>query len=74
VPAYNEGMVIQPALRSLLLLDYPNYEVLVIDDGSSDDTYEKSLGFTETKENMESLTRFCADYVEERTSYPVAAD
>lgn len=43
VPAYNEGMVIQAAIRSLLLLDYPNYEVLVIDDGSSDDTYEKSL-------------------------------
>ncbi|MDD4977805.1 MAG: glycosyltransferase family 2 protein [Gallionella sp.] len=43
VPAYNEGMVIQAAVRSLLLLDYPNYEVLVIDDGSSDDTYEKSL-------------------------------
>jgi biofilm PGA synthesis N-glycosyltransferase PgaC len=43
VPAYNEGMVIQPAIRSLLLLDYPNYEVLVIDDGSTDDTYEKSL-------------------------------
>jgi len=43
VPAYNEGPVIQPALRSLLLLDYPNYEILVIDDGSTDDTYEKAL-------------------------------
>lgn len=43
VPAYNEGPVIQPALRSLLLLDYPNYEILVVDDGSSDDTYEKAL-------------------------------
>jgi biofilm PGA synthesis N-glycosyltransferase PgaC len=43
VPAYNEGLVIQAAIRSLLDLDYPNYEVLVIDDGSSDDTYEKSM-------------------------------
>jgi poly-beta-1,6 N-acetyl-D-glucosamine synthase len=43
VPAYNEGPVIQAAVRSLLLLDYPNYEVLVIDDGSTDDTYEKAL-------------------------------
>lgn len=43
VPAYNEGPVIQQALRSLLLLDYPNYEILIIDDGSSDDTYEKAL-------------------------------
>ena len=44
VPAYNEGPVIEAAIRSLLKLDYPNYEVLVVDDGSSDDTYEKALG------------------------------
>lgn len=43
VPAYNEGLVIQPAIRSLLQLDYPNYEILVVNDGSSDDTYEKAL-------------------------------
>lgn len=43
VPAYNEGVVIQPAIRSLLLLDYPNFEILVIDDGSTDDTYEKAM-------------------------------
>lgn len=43
VPAYNEGPVIQAALRSLCLLDYPNFEIVVVDDGSSDDTYEKAL-------------------------------
>jgi len=43
VPAFNEGPVIQPAVRSLLELDYPNYEVLVVDDGSTDDTYEKAM-------------------------------
>jgi len=43
VPAYNEGLVIQPAMRSLLALDYPNYEILVVDDGSTDDTYEKAM-------------------------------
>jgi biofilm PGA synthesis N-glycosyltransferase PgaC len=42
VPAYNEGMNIQAAVRSLLELDYPAYEVLVVDDGSSDDTYERA--------------------------------
>ena len=42
VPAYNEGMIIQTAIRSLLELDYPNYEVLVVDDGSTDDTYERA--------------------------------
>lgn len=43
VPAYNEGPVIQQALQSLLVLDYPRYEVLVVDDGSTDDTYQKAM-------------------------------
>ena len=43
VPAYNEGLVIQPALKSLLELDYPNYEIIVVDDGSTDDTYVKAM-------------------------------
>lgn len=43
VPAFNEGVVIQPALRALIDLDYPNYEVIVVDDGSTDDTYEKAM-------------------------------
>ena len=46
VPAYNEGPVIQQALRSLLALDYPRYEVLVIDDGSTDDTYQKAMAIS----------------------------
>lgn len=42
VPAYNEGPVIQSAIRSLLELDYPAYEILVVDDGSTDDTYVRA--------------------------------
>ncbi|HUX91228.1 MAG TPA: glycosyltransferase [Gallionellaceae bacterium] len=42
VPAYNEGRIIQTAIRSLLEIDYPHYEVLVVDDGSTDDTYERA--------------------------------
>ncbi len=45
VPAYNEGAVIQGSIRSLMTLDYPRYEVIVIDDGSSDDTYRKAAAF-----------------------------
>jgi poly-beta-1,6-N-acetyl-D-glucosamine synthase len=48
VPAYNEGRVIVQALRSLLALDYPNYEVLVIDDGSTDDTYKQAMEVART--------------------------
>jgi poly-beta-1,6-N-acetyl-D-glucosamine synthase len=42
VPAYNEEAVIQGAIRSLLELDYPAYDVLVIDDGSTDATYARA--------------------------------
>jgi poly-beta-1,6 N-acetyl-D-glucosamine synthase len=45
VPAYNEGAVIQGSIRSLLQLDYPHYEIIVIDDGSRDDTYRKAVVF-----------------------------
>jgi len=39
VPAYNEGVVIESSLRSLLNLQYPSLEIVVVDDGSTDDTY-----------------------------------
>lgn len=42
VPCFNEGAVVQASIRSLLELDYPNYEVLVVDDGSTDDTFAKA--------------------------------
>ena len=39
VPAYNESVCIESSIRSIAALDYPNFEILVIDDGSTDDTY-----------------------------------
>lgn len=42
VPAYNESETVVAALQSLIHLDYPAYEVIFVDDGSSDDTYAKA--------------------------------
>lgn len=38
VPAYNEEVGIRRSVRSIATNDYPNFEVLVIDDGSTDRT------------------------------------
>ncbi|MEJ8544754.1 glycosyltransferase [Brevibacillus borstelensis] len=38
VPAYNEELTIIENVRSLLALHYPQYEVIVINDGSKDET------------------------------------
>lgn len=42
-PAYNEGVTIVESVTSLLALHYPQLEVVVINDGSSDDTLERLI-------------------------------
>jgi cellulose synthase/poly-beta-1,6-N-acetylglucosamine synthase-like glycosyltransferase len=42
-PAYNEALNIVENVRSLLSLQYVNYEVMVVNDGSKDDTLQKLI-------------------------------
>jgi cellulose synthase/poly-beta-1,6-N-acetylglucosamine synthase-like glycosyltransferase len=42
VPVYNEAAVISAALRSLLSMRYPAFDILVVDDGSTDGTFERA--------------------------------
>jgi len=37
-PAYNEVLTCVESVRSLLTIEYPEYEILVVNDGSSDET------------------------------------
>jgi poly-beta-1,6-N-acetyl-D-glucosamine synthase len=43
VPAYNEGLNIIDSVRSLLSLRYNKYEIIVINDGSTDDSMKKLI-------------------------------
>jgi len=38
VPVFNEEKVVRFSVESLLHIDYPNYEIIIINDGSSDKT------------------------------------
>ncbi len=40
VPVYNEEMVVADSIKSLLELNYSNYEIIVVNDGSTDKTRE----------------------------------
>ncbi|MCL4401860.1 MAG: glycosyltransferase [Acidobacteria bacterium] len=59
VPAFNEGPVIQSAIESVMGLDYPHYETILVDDGSTDDTLEraKSLVALYGSERLRVLTQ-----------------
>ena len=42
-PAYNEGRTIIENVKSLISIRYTNYEVIVVNDGSKDDSMEKLI-------------------------------
>lgn len=41
LPAYNEAPVIVSSIRSLLSVEYPDFEIIAINDGSTDDTLNR---------------------------------
>ncbi len=45
IPTFNRGWIISEAVESILDQDYPNIELIVIDDGSTDDTSQKLFSY-----------------------------
>jgi len=64
VPAYNEAATIQESVRALLSLNYPEYEVVVVNDGSKDGTVAVAI------ENFE-LVRTTVGYEQPIATQPV---
>lgn len=62
IPAYNESACINATIDSLLSEDYPNLEIIAVDDGSADGTEELvtehySLEKIETPDNLKLKTQ-----------------
>lgn len=52
VPLYNSSNVIKDTLKSLISQTYDNFEILLIDDGSTDDTYKIISRFINENKNI----------------------
>jgi glycosyltransferase involved in cell wall biosynthesis len=49
IPAYNAARWIEETLQSVFAQDYPDYEVIVVDDGSTDNTAEVVARFPQVR-------------------------
>ncbi|HCN53153.1 MAG TPA: glycosyl transferase family 2 [Prevotella sp.] len=57
VPAYNEEVNVVNTLSNLLKQDYPNFDIVFVDDGSKDATYQKVKAAFEGHSRMQLLTK-----------------
>lgn len=57
VPAYNEEVNIVSSLSNLLNQTYPNFDVIMIDDGSKDSTYQKAQDAFASHPKLKILTK-----------------
>ncbi len=57
VPAYNEEVNAVNSVRNLLAGDYPNFNIVFVDDGSNDQTYEKVKKAFATETKVQVFTK-----------------
>ena len=57
IPAHNEESVISDTVENILNIDYPNFEVIVIDDRSSDNTASVIKGLADKYEKVVAMIR-----------------
>lgn len=57
VPAYNEEVNAVSSLNNLLKQDYPNFNIIFVDDGSKDETYKKVCGALSDNNKIKIFTK-----------------
>ena len=57
IPAHNEEQVIANTVENILAIDYPNFEIIVIDDRSTDSTAQIINELADKYENIKALVR-----------------
>lgn len=57
VPAYNEEVDAVSSLKNLLEQDYPNFDIVFVNDGSKDHTYERVCEAFSNNPKMQLLTK-----------------
>lgn len=63
IPCHNESVVIKETVENILNVDYQNYEIIVIDDRSDDDTAETIKELEKKYDKVTALIR-------EKSAYP----
>ena len=49
MPVYNVARYIDEAMESILNQSFPNFELIIVDDGSTDDTVERIKGYKDSR-------------------------
>ncbi len=63
IPCHNEAVVIKETVENILNVDYKNYEIIVIDDRSTDDTKDAVLELEKKYDKVKALIR-------DKSAYP----
>jgi glycosyltransferase involved in cell wall biosynthesis len=56
MPTYNYGRFIGAAIESVLQQTHEDFELLIVDDGSSDETHDAVAGFTDGRIMYQRVT------------------
>lgn len=55
IPAHNESLHIEETIKTILESNYPQFEIIIVDDASTDDTHEKILALSKKYPNVRTL-------------------